>query len=145
MANNVIKVIAAQHQHVHVLLNKIKDLENQLTESLLAKEDWYKFIKRHVDEITLKYITANLQGDWYDRNLYDYLITYDFYRGHSIFEESNEIKYVAVTVGICKKGQNSLKSTYGVPVIVNIVTQPIEISEFDGFLNDKEDFIELRK
>lgn len=137
MANNIVKVIAMQHQHVYTLLNKIKDLEKQLTESLLEKKDWHEFVKQYVDETTLKYITADLQGNWYDKNLYDYLISYDFYRGNSMYDDSNEIKYLDMTIGVCKKGQNNLRSKNGVPIILNIVTTPISIADFNMFLNDE--------
>lgn len=38
--NNIVKVIATQHQHIYTLLNRIKDLEKQMSESLLEKENW---------------------------------------------------------------------------------------------------------
>lgn len=43
--NNIVKVIATQHQHVYTLLNRIKDFEKQMSESLLEKENWWKFVK----------------------------------------------------------------------------------------------------
>ena len=58
--NNIVKVIATQHQHVYTLLNRIKDLEKQMSESLLEKENWWKFVKRYVDDNRLTYIIGNL-------------------------------------------------------------------------------------
>ena len=135
--NNIVKVIATQHQHVYTLLNRIKDLEKQMSESLLEKENWWKFVKRYVDDNRLTYIIGNLRNDWYDKNSYDYLISYNFYRGNQMFEQSNEIKYLDMTIGICKKGNGNLQNKNGIPVILNIVTEPISIEEFNKFLNDE--------
>lgn len=135
--NNIVKVIAAQHQHVYTLLNRIKDLEKQMSESLLEKENWWKFVKKYVDDNRLNYIIGNLRNDWYDKNSYDYLISYNFYRGNQMFEQSNEIKYLDMTIGICKKGNGNLQNKNGIPVILNIVTEPISIEEFNKFLNDE--------
>lgn len=135
--NNIVKVIATQHQHVYTLLNKIKDLEKQMSESLLEKENWWKFVKKYVDDNRLNYIVGNLRNDWYDKNSYDYLISYNFYRGNQMFEQSNEIKYLDMTIGICKKGNGNLQNKNGIPVILNIVTEPIPIEEFNKFLNDE--------
>lgn len=135
--NNIVKVIATQHQHVYTLLNRIKDLEKQMSESLLEKENWWKFVKRYVDDNRLNYIIGNLKNDWYDKNSYDYLISYNFYRGNQMFEQSNEIKYLDMTIGICKKGNGNLQNKNGIPVILNIVTEPIPIEEFNKFLNDE--------
>ena len=135
--NNIVKVIATQHQHVYTLLNRIKDLEKQMSESLLEKENWWKFVKRYVDDNRLNYIVGNLRNDWYDKNSYDYLISYNFYRGNQMFEQSNEIKYLDMTIGICKKGNGNLQNKNGIPVILNIVTEPIPIEEFNKFLNDE--------
>ena len=135
--NNIVKVIATQHQHVYTLLNRIKDLEKQMSESLLEKENWWKFVKRYVDDNTLNYIIGNLNNDWYDKNSYDYVISYNFYRGNQMFEQSNEIKYLDMTIGICKKGNGNLQNKNGIPVILNIVTEPIPIEEFNKFLNDE--------
>ena len=135
--NNIVKVIATQHQHVYTLLNRIKDLEKQMSESLLEKENWWKFVKKYVDDNRLDYIIGNLKNDWYDKNSYDYLISYNFYRGNQMFEQSNEIKYLDMTIGICKKGNGNLQNKNGIPVILNIVTEPISIEEFNKFLNDE--------
>lgn len=135
--NNIVKVIATQHQHVYTLLNRIKDLEKQMSESLLEKENWWKFVKKYVDDNRLNYIIGNLRNDWYDKNSYDYLISYNFYRGNQMFEQSNEIKYLDMTIGICKKGNGNLQNKNGIPVILNIVTEPISIEEFNKFLNDE--------
>ena len=135
--NNIVKVIATQHQHVYTLLNRIKDLEKQMSESLLEKENWWKFVKRYVDDNRLNYIIGNLKNDWYDKNSYDYLISYNFYRGNQMFEQSNEIKYLDMTIGICKKGNGNLQNKNGIPVILNIVTEPISIEEFNKFLNNE--------
>lgn len=135
--NNIVKVIATQHQHVYTLLNRIKDLEKQMSESLLEKENWWKFVKKYVDDNRLNYIIGNLKNDWYDKNSYDYLISYNFYRGNQMFEQSNEIKYLDMTIGICKKGNGNLQNKNGIPVILNIVTEPISIEEFNKFLNDE--------
>ena len=135
--NNIVKVIATQHQHVYTLLNRIKDLEKQMSESLLEKENWWKFVKKYVDDNRLSYIIGNLKNDWYDKNSYDYLISYNFYRGNQMFEQSNEIKYLDMTIGICKKGNGNLQNKNGIPVILNIVTEPIPIEEFNKFLNDE--------
>ena len=135
--NNIVKVIATQHQHVYTLLNRIKDLEKQMSESLLEKENWWKFVKKYVDDNRLNYIIRNLKNDWYDKNSYDYLISYNFYRGNQMFEQSNEIKYLDMTIGICKKGNGNLQNKNGIPVILNIVTEPIPIEEFNKFLNDE--------
>lgn len=135
--NNIVKVIATQHQHVYALLNRIKDLEKQMSESLLEKENWWKFVKKYVDDNRLNYIIGNLRNDWYDKNSYDYLISYNFYRGNQMFEQSNEIKYLDMTIGICKKGNGNLQNKNGIPVILNIVTEPISIEEFNKFLNDE--------
>lgn len=135
--SNIVKVIATQHQHVYTLLNRIKDLEKQMSESLLEKENWWKFVKKYVDDNRLNYIIGNLKNDWYDKNSYDYLISYNFYRGNQIFEQSNEIKYLDMTIGICKKGNGNLQNKNGIPVILNIVTEPISIEEFNKFLNDE--------
>ena len=135
--NNIVKVVATQHQHVYTLLNRIKDLEKQMSESLLEKENWWKFVKRYVDDNTLNYIIGNLKNDWYDKNSYDYLISYNFYRGNQMFEQSNEIKYLDMTIGICKKGNGNLQNKNGIPVILNIVTELISIEEFNKFLNDE--------
>lgn len=135
--NNIVKVIATQHQHVYTLLNRIKDLEKQMSESLLEKENWWKFVKKYVDNNRLNYIIRNLKNDWYDKNSYDYLISYNFYRGNQMFEQSNEIKYLDMTIGICKKGNGNLQNKNGIPVILNIVTEPIPIEEFNKFLNDE--------
>ena len=135
--NNIVKVIATQHQHVYTLLNRIKDLEKQMSESLLEKENWWKFVKRYVDDNRLNYIVGNLRNDWYDKNSYDYLISYNFYRGNQMFEQSNEIKYLDMTIGICKKGNGNLQNKNGIPVILNIVTEPIPIEEFNKFLNNE--------
>lgn len=134
--NNIVKVIATQHQHVYTLLNRIKDLEKQMSESLLEKENWWKFVKRYVDDNRLTYIIGNLKNDWYDKNSYDYLISYNFYRGNQMFEQSNEIKYLDMTIGICKKGNGNIQNKNGIPVILNIVTEPISIEEFNKFLNE---------
>lgn len=135
--NNIVKVIATQHQHVYTLLNRIKDLEKQMSESLLEKENWWKFVKRYVDDNRLNYIIGNLRNDWYDKNSYDYLISYNFYRGNQMFEQSNEIKYLDMTIGICKKGNGNIQNKNGIPVILNIVTEPISIEEFNKFLNEE--------
>lgn len=135
--NNIVKVIATQHQHIYTLLNRIKDLEKQMSESLLEKENWWKFVKKYVDDNRLNYIIGNLKNDWYDKNSYDYLISYNFYRGNQMFEQSNEIKYLDMTIGICKKGNGNLQNKNGIPVILNIVTEPIPIEEFNKFLNDE--------
>ena len=135
--NNIVKVIATQHQHVYTLLNRIKDLEKQMSESLLEKENWWKFVKKYVDDNRLNYIIGNLKNDWYDKNSYDYLISYNFYRGNQMFEQSNEIKYLDMTIGICKKGNGNIQNKNGIPVILNIVTEPISIEEFNKFLNDE--------
>lgn len=135
--NNIVKVIATQHQHVYTLLNRIKDLEKQMSESLLEKENWWKFVKKYVDDNRLNYIVGNLRNDWYDKNSYDYLISYNFYRGNQMFEQSNEIKYLDMTIGICKKGNGNLQNKNGIPVILNIVTEPISIEEFNKFLNEE--------
>lgn len=135
--NNIVKVIATQHQHVYTLLNRIKDLEKQMSESLLEKENWWKFVKRYVDDNRLNYIIGNLKNDWYDKNSYDYLISYNFYRGNQMFEQSNEIKYLDMTIGICKKGNGNIQNKNGIPVILNIVTEPISIEEFNKFLNEE--------
>ena len=135
--NNIVKVIATQHQHVYTLLNRIKDLEKQMSESLLEKENWWKFVKRYVDDNRLNYIVGNLKNDWYDKNSYDYLISYNFYRGNQMFEQSNEIKYLDMTIGICKKGNGNIQNKNGIPVILNIVTEPISIEEFNKFLNEE--------
>ena len=135
--NNIVKVIATQHQHIYTLLNRIKDLEKQMSESLLEKENWWKFVKKYVDDNRLNYIIGNLRNDWYDKNSYDYLISYNFYRGNQMFEQSNEIKYLDMTIGICKKGNGNLQNKNGIPVILNIVTEPIPIEEFNKFLNDE--------
>lgn len=135
--NNIVKVIATQHQHVYTLLNRIKDLEKQMSESLLEKENWWKFVKKYVDDNRLNYIIGNLKNDWYDKNSYDYLISYNFYRGNQMFEQSNEIKYLDMTIGICKKGNGNIQNKNGIPVILNIVTEPISIEEFDKFLNEE--------
>lgn len=135
--NNIVKVIATQHQHVYTLLNRIKDLEKQMTESLLEKENWWKFVKRYVDDNRLNYIVGNLRNDWYDKNSYDYVISYNFYRGNQMFEQSNEIKYLDMTIGICKKGNGNIQNKNGIPVILNIVTEPISIEEFNKFLNEE--------
>ena len=135
--HNIEKVIATQHQHVYTLLNRIKDLEKQMSESLLEKENWWKFVKKYVDDNRLNYIIGNLKNDWYDKNSYDYLISYNFYRGNQMFEQSNEIKYLDMTIGICKKGNGNLQNKNGIPVILNIVTEPIPIEEFNKFLNDE--------
>ena len=135
--NNIVKVIATQHQHVYTLLNRIKDLEKQMSESLLEKENWWKFVKRYVDDNRLNYIVGNLRNNWYDKNSYDYVISYNFYRGNQMFEQSNEIKYLDMTIGICKKGNGNLQNKNGIPVILNIVTEPIPIEEFNKFLNDE--------
>ena len=135
--NNIVKVIATQHQHVYTLLNRIKDLEKQMSESLLEKENWWKFVKKYVDDNRLNYIIGNLRNDWYDKNSYDYLISYNFYRGNQMLEQSNEIKYLDMTIGICKKGNGNLQNKNGIPVILNIVTEPIPIEEFNKFLNDE--------
>ena len=135
--NNIVKVIATQHQHVYTLLNRIKDLEKQMSESLLEKENWWKFVKKYVDDNRLNYIIGNLRNDWYDKNSYDYLISYNFYRGTQMFEQSNEIKYLDMTIGICKKGNGNLQNKNGIPVILSIVTEPISIEEFNKFLNDE--------
>ena len=135
--NNIVKVITTQHQHVYTLLNRIKDLEKQMSESLLEKENWWKFVKKYVDDNRLNYIIGNLRNDWYDKNSYDYLISYNFYRGNQMFEQSNEIKYLNMTIGICKKGNGNLQNKNGIPVILNIVTEPIPIEEFNKFLNDE--------
>lgn len=135
--NNIVKVIATQHQHVYTLLDRIKDLEKQMSESLLEKENWWKFVKRYVDDNRLNYIIGNLKNDWYDKNSYDYLISYNFYRGNQMFEQSNEIKYLDMTIGICKKGNGNIQNKNGIPVILNIVTEPISIEEFNKFLNDE--------
>lgn len=135
--NNIVKVIATQHQHVYTLLNRIKDLEKQMSESLLEKENWWKFVKKYVDDNRLNYIIGNLKNDWYDKNSYDYLISYNFYRGNQMFEQSNEIKYLDMTIGICKKGNGNLQNKNGIPVILNIVTELIPIEEFNKFLNDE--------
>ena len=135
--NNIVKVIATQHQHVYTLLNRIKDLEKQMSESLLEKENWWKFVKKYIDDNRLNYIIGNLRNDWYDKNSYDYLISYNFYRGNQMFEQSNEIKYLDMTIGICKKGNGNLQNKNGIPVILNIVTEPISIEEFNKFLNDE--------
>ena len=135
--NIIVKVIATQHQHVYTLLNRIKDLEKQMSESLLEKENWWKFVKKYVDDNRLSYIIGNLKNDWYDKNSYDYLISYNFYRGNQMFEQSNEIKYLDMTIGICKKGNGNLQNKNGIPVILNIVTEPIPIEEFNKFLNDE--------
>ena len=135
--NNIVKIIATQHQHVYTLLNRIKDLEKQMSESLLEKENWWKFVKRYVDDNRLNYIIGNLKNDWYDKNSYDYLISYNFYRGNQMFEQSNEIKYLDMTIGICKKGNGNIQNKNGIPVILNIVTEPISIEEFNKFLNEE--------
>ena len=135
--NNIVKVIATQHQHVYTLLNRIKDLEKQMSESLLEKENWWKFVKKYVDDNRLNYIIGNLKNDWYDKNSYDYLISYNFYRGNQMFEQSNEIKYLDMTIGICKKGNGNIQNKNGIPVILNIVTEPISIEEFNKFLNEE--------
>ena len=135
--NNIVKVIATQHQHVYTLLNRIKDLEKQMSESLLEKENWWKFVKRYVDDNRLNYIVGNLRNDWYDKNSYDYVISYNFYRGNQMFEQSNEIKYLDMTIGICKKGNGNIQNKNGIPVILNIVTELISIEEFNKFLNDE--------
>ena len=135
--NNIVKVITTQHQHVYTLLNRIKDLEKQMSESLLEKENWWKFVKKYVDDNRLNYIIGNLRNDWYDKNSYDYLISYNFYRGNQMFEQSNEIKYLDMTIGICKKGNGNIQNKNGIPVILNIVTEPISIEEFDKFLNEE--------
>ena len=135
--NNIVKVIATQHQHVYTLLNRIKDLEKQMSESLLEKENWWKFVKRYVDDNRLNYIIGNLKNDWYDKNSYDYLISYNFYRGNQMFEQSNEIKYLDMTIDICKKGNGNIQNKNGIPVILNIVTEPISIEEFNKFLNEE--------
>lgn len=135
--NNIVKVIATQHQHVYTLLNRIKDLEKQMSESLLEKENWWKFVKKYVDDNRLNYIVGNLRNDWYDKNSYDYLISYNFYRGNQMFEQSNEIKYLDMTIGICKKGNGNIQNKNGIPVILNIVTEPISIEEFNKFLNEE--------
>ena len=135
--NNIVKVIATQHQHVYTLLNRIKDLEKQMSESLLEKENWWKFVKRYVDDNRLNYIVGNLRNNWYDKNSYDYVISSNFYRGNQMFEQSNEIKYLDMTIGICKKGNGNLQNKNGIPVILNIVTEPIPIEEFNKFLNDE--------
>lgn len=135
--NNIVKVIATQHQHVYTLFNRIKDLEKQMSESLLEKENWWKFVKRYVDDNRLNYIVGNLRNDWYDKNSYDYVISYNFYRGNQMFEQSNEIKYLDMTIGICKKGNGNIQNKNGIPVILNIVTEPISIEEFNKFLNEE--------
>lgn len=135
--NNIVKVIATQHQHVYTLLNRIKDLEKQMSESLLEKENWWKFVKRYVDDNRLNYIIGNLKNDWYDKNSYDYVISYNFYRGNQMFEQSNEIKYLDMTIGICKKGNGNIQNKNDIPVILNIVTEPISIEEFNKFLNEE--------
>lgn len=135
--NNIVKVIAAQHQHVYTLLNRIKDFEKQMSESLLEKENWWKFVKKYVDDNRLNYIVGNLRNDWYDKNSYDYVISYNFYRGNQMFEQSNEIKYLDMTIGICKKGNGNIQNKNGIPVILNIVTEPISIEEFNKFLNEE--------
>ena len=135
--NNIVKVIATQHQHVYTLLNRIKDLEKQMSESLLEKENWWKFVKKYVDDNRLNYIVGNLRNDWYDKNSYDYVISYNFYRGNQMFEQSNEIKYLDMTIGICKKGNGNIQNKNGIPVILNIVSEPISIEEFNKFLNEE--------
>ena len=135
--NNIVKVIATQHQHVYTLLNRIKDLEKQMSESLLEKENWWKFVKKYVDDNRLNYIIGNLKNDWYDKNSYDYLISYNFYRGNQMLEQSNEIKYLDMTIKKKKKGNGNLQNKNGIPVILNIVTEPISIEEFDKFLNEE--------
>ena len=108
-----------------------------MSESLLEKENWWKFVKRYVDDNRLNYIIGNLKNDWYDKNSYDYLISYNFYRGNQMFEQSNEIKYLDMTIGICKKGNGNIQNKNGIPVILNIVTEPISIEEFNKFLNEE--------
>lgn len=135
--NNIVKVIATQHQHVYTLFNRIKDLEKQMSESLLEKENWWKFVKKYVDDNRLNYIVGNLRNDWYDKTSYDYVISYNFYRGNQMFEQSNEIKYLDMTIGICKKGNGNIQNKNGIPVILNIVTEPISIEEFNKFLNEE--------
>ena len=60
--SNIVKVIATQHQHILTLLNRIKDMEQQLTAEILKKEDWWNFIESHVDPYTMKYVTNDLPG-----------------------------------------------------------------------------------
>lgn len=55
--SNIVKIIATQHQHILTLLNRIKDMEQQLTAEILNKEDWWNFIESHVDPYTMKYVT----------------------------------------------------------------------------------------
>ena len=42
-----------------------------------------------------------------------------------------------MTIGICKKGNENIQNKNGIPVILNIVTEPISIEEFNKFLNDE--------
>lgn len=135
---NIVKVIATQHQHVLTLLNRIKEMEQKLTEEILKKDDWWNFIEAHVDSYTMRYVTGDLPGTWHNKELYDYVMSYNFYRGKEIFQESQEIKFVDITINIKSKGEDKSYIRNNIPLTVNIVTEPIDIEELNSFLNKEE-------
>lgn len=133
--SNIVKVIATQHQHILTLLNRIKDMEQQLTAEILKKEDWWNFIESHVDPYTMKYVTNDLPGSWHNNNLYDYDMSYSFHKGIENSQETQEIKFIDIIICIKEKGGNKSYIKSSVPLTVNIVTEPINIDELNQFLN----------
>lgn len=136
--SNIAKVIATQHQHVFTLLNRIKDMEQQLTAEILKKEDWWKFVEAHVDPYTMRYVTNDLPGSWHNKELYDYVMSYNFYRGREIFQETQEIKFVDITINIKSKGEDKSYIRNNIPLTVNIITEPIDLEELNLFLNTEK-------
>ena len=134
--SNIVKVIATQHQHILTLLNRIKDMEQQLTAEILNKEDWWNFIESHVDPYTMKYVTNDLPGSWHNNKLYDYDMSYHFHKGRTEnFQESQEIKFIDITICIKEKGENRSYVRNFIPLTVNIITDPISLDELNQFLN----------
>lgn len=136
MKKDFAKVVVTQHQHILVLLEKLKDMEKEMAENLIRIPDWGQFISSHVDPYTLKYVVRDLQHTWYDINMFDYDISFNFYKGKSIYEEDKNIRYVDIKIGIHNKGYHHAYFNSGdVGLTVNIVTEPILIDEFNEFLN----------
>lgn len=136
MRNNFVKIVATQHKHILVLLDKLKTMEKEMAETLIKIPDWGEFISSHVDPYTLKYVVRDLQHTWYDKNMFDYNISFNFYKGRAIYEESNDIKYIDIKIEIKTKGvSHAYFSSNDVGLTVNIITEPIDIEEFNAFLN----------
>lgn len=138
MPKNIAKIIALQHQHVYSLLKKIEELEQTMSTELLSKKNWYKFVEKHTDPITIAYISRDLPAKWYDTSVFHYDISYNFYRGPAAYDgrDKDNINYFDMTIGINMQSKGFSKSS--IPMTMNIVTESIEIKELNDFLNEED-------